>query len=57
MAGEQGQPSTRLGKAAKPTQGLTATTVNLNEAIQTIEAFVQSAGWPERAKDAWKYVK
>ena len=57
MAGEQGQLPTRPGKAAKPTQGSIATTVNLNEAIQTIEAFVQSAGWPERAKDAWKYVK
>ena len=40
MAGEQGQPPTRLGKAAKPIQGPTATTVNLIEAIQTIEAFV-----------------
>ena len=42
----------RLGKAAKLTQGLIATTINLNKAIQIIEAFVQSAGWPERAKDA-----
>ena len=33
------------------------TTVNLTEVIQTIEAFVRSASWPERAKDVWKYVK
>jgi len=57
MAGEQDQPLMHLGKAAKPTQGLTATTINLNKAIQIIKAFVQSAGWPERAKDTWKYVK
>ena len=27
------------------------------EAIQTMEAFVQGADLPERAKDAWKRVK
>ena len=57
MAGEKGQPPTRPRRAAEPTQGPPATTVNLTEAIQTIEAFVQSAGWPERARDAWKHVK
>jgi len=57
MAGEKGQPPTRPGRAAKPPQGPPAATVNLIEAIQTIEAFVQSASWPERAKDAWKHVK
>src|SRR3981081_572214 len=57
MAGEKGQPLTRLGRATEPAQGPPAATVNLIEAIQTIEAFVQSASWPERAKDAWKHVK
>ena len=33
------------------------TTVNLTKAIQTIEAFVRSASWPERARDTWKHVK
>ena len=57
MTGERGQPSTRPGRAAGPPQGTTATTANLTEAIQTIEAFVRSADWPERARDAWKCVK
>jgi hypothetical protein len=57
MAGEKGQPPTRPGRATEPIQGPPATTVNLIEAIQTIEAFVRSAGWPERARDAWKHVK
>ena len=48
---------TRPGRAVEPPQGPIATTVNLIEAIQTIEAFVGSAGWPERARDAWKHVK
>src|SRR5882762_2146973 len=57
MAGERGQPPTRPGRAAKPPQGPPAATANLIEAIQTIEAFVHNANWPERAKDAWKHVK
>ena len=57
MAGERGQPPTRPGKAAGHPQGATAASVNLIEAIQTTEAFVRSANWPERAKDAWKRVK
>jgi hypothetical protein len=57
MAGEKSQPPTRPGRAAELTQGPPATTVNLIEAIRTIEAFVRSAGWPERARDAWKHVK
>jgi hypothetical protein len=57
MAGEKGQPPTRPRRAAKPPQGPPAATVNLIEAIQTIEAFVQSVSWPKRAKDAWKRVK
>ena len=47
----------RPGRAVEPSQEPIATTVNLIEAIQTIEAFVRSAGWPERARDAWKHVK
>ena len=57
MAGEKGQPPTRPGRAAGPPQGPTATTVNLIKAIQTIEAFIRSVDWPERARDAWKRVK
>ena len=57
MAGERGQPPTRPGKAAGHPQGATTASVNLIEAIQTTEAFVRSANWPERAKDAWKRVK
>lgn len=57
MAGEKGHHSTRPGGAAEPHQGPHATTANLNEAIKIIEALVQSANWPERAKDAWKHVK
>jgi hypothetical protein len=57
MAGEWGpfQPHNR--RAAEPPQEPPATTANITEAIQTIEAFVQSANWPERARDAWKHVK
>jgi hypothetical protein len=57
MAGEGGlfQPHNR--RAAEPPQEPPATTANITEAIQTIEAFVQSANWPERARDAWKHVK
>src|SRR6187402_1307993 len=57
MEGARGHLPTRPGKAAEPPQGKTATTVNLIEAIQTIEAFIRSASWPERARDAWKHVK
>lgn len=57
MAGERGQLLTRPGGAPEPTQGFLTTTANITEAIQTIEAFVQSANWPERARDAWKHVK
>jgi hypothetical protein len=57
MAGERGRPPTRPRRAEEPPQGPTTTTVNLIKAIQTIEAFVQSAGWPERAKHTWKHVK
>jgi hypothetical protein len=57
MAGERGQFPTRPERAAEPPQGPPATTVNLIEAIQTIEAFIRSANWPERARDAWKHVK
>ena len=57
MAGEKGQPPTRPGRANRPSQGHLVTTVNLTEAIRTIEAFVRSASWPERARDAWKHVK
>ena len=57
MAGERDQPPTRPGKAAGHPQGATTASVNLIEAIQTTEAFVRSANWPERAKDAWKRVK
>ena len=57
MAGERGQLPTRPRGAAEPSQGPPATTATLIEAIQTIEAFVRSAGWPERAKDAWKHIK
>jgi len=51
MAGERGQLPTRPGKAIGPTPGPTATTVTLIKAIQTIEAFIKSADWPERARD------
>ena len=51
MAGEKGQPSTRPGKAAEPSRGPCVITDNLIKAIQTIEAFVYSTDWPERAKD------
>jgi len=57
MAGERGQLPTRSGKATGPTLGPIATTVILIKAIQTIEVFVRSADWPERARDVWKYVK
>src|SRR6266536_3515380 len=57
MAGEKGQPPTRPRRADRPTQGHLVTTVNLTKAIQTIEAFVRSASWPERARDTWKHVK
>jgi hypothetical protein len=57
MAGERGQLPTRPRGAVEPPQGPPATTATLIEAIQTIEAFVRSAGWPERAKDAWRHVK
>jgi hypothetical protein len=57
MAGERGHLPTRPGRATGPTPGPTATTATLIEAIQTIEAFVRSADWPERARDAWKRVK
>jgi hypothetical protein len=57
MAGDRSQPPTRPGKAGGQPQGATATSVNLIEAIQTIEAFVRSSNWPERARDAWKRVK
>lgn len=57
MEGARGHQPTRPGRAAEPPQGPKAATVNLNEAIQTIEAFVRSANWPERAKNAWKRVK
>ena len=57
MAGERGQLPTRPGKAIGPTPGPTATTVTLIKAIQTIEAFIKSADWPERARDVWKYIK
>jgi hypothetical protein len=57
MVGEKGQPLMRLKRATKYPQESLVTTVNLIEAIQTIEAFVRSAGWPERARDAWKHVK
>ena len=53
MAGERSQPPTRPGQPPGPN----ATPAHLTEAIQTIEAFVNSANWPERAKDAWKRVK
>ena len=57
MAGARGQLPTRPRRATGPTPGPTATTATLIEAIQTIEAFVRSADWPERARDAWKHVK
>src|ERR1700716_1215567 len=57
MAGGGGQPPTRPGGGGKPPPGPPAAPANLIEAIQTIEAFVQSASWPERARDAWKRVK
>ena len=57
MARERGQPPTRPGGATKPPQESPATTVNLIKAIQTIEAFVRSASWPERARDVWKHIK
>jgi len=47
----------RLKRATKYPQESLVTTVNLIEAIQTIKAFVRSAGWPERARDAWKHVR
>ena len=57
MAGARGQLPTRPGRATGPTPGPNATTATRIEAIQTIEAFVRSADWPERARDAWKHVK
>jgi len=42
MAEEKNQSLTCLGKAAEPSRGLCATTDNLIEAIQTIEAFVHN---------------
>lgn len=57
MAGERGQLPTRPGKASGHSQGPSAATDTLIDAIQTIEAFVRSANWPERARDAWKRVK
>jgi hypothetical protein len=57
MAGERSQFQPHPGRAAEPPQGPLATTATLKEAIQIIEAFVQSVSWPERARDAWKHVK
>jgi len=57
MAGEKSQPPTCPGKAAEYIQGPPATIINLIKVIQIIEAFVKSAGWPERTRDTWKYVK
>jgi hypothetical protein len=57
MAGAKGQFEPHPWRATEPPQGPTATTANITEAIQTIEAFIQSAKWPERARDAWKRVK
>jgi hypothetical protein len=57
MAGAKGQFEPHPWRAAEPPQGAVATTANITEAIQTIEAFIQSANWPERARDAWKHVK
>jgi len=57
MAGKRGQLPTRPGEATGPTPGPTVTTATLIEAIQTIEAFVRSTDWPERARDTWKHIK
>ena len=57
MAEEKGQPPTRFERATDPCQDPHATTVNLIEVIQTVEAFVRSASWSERARDAWKHGK
>src|ERR1700742_2746783 len=57
MAGERGQPLTRPGKAVGHPQEATTAPANLIKAIQTTKAFVRSANWPERAKNAWKRVK
>jgi hypothetical protein len=57
MAGEKGHLPSHPGRAAPPSQGPTATTDNLTDAIKTMEAFARSAKWPERAMDAWKRVK
>jgi len=51
MAGERGQLPTRPGKATGPIPGPTATTATLIKAIQTIEAFVRSTDWPEKARN------
>ena len=57
MAGKRDQLLTHPGKAIGPIPGPTATTTTLIKTIQTIEVFVKSADWPERARDTWKYIK
>jgi len=51
MAEKRGQLPMYPGKAIGPTLGSTVTTATLIKVIQTIEAFVKSTDWPERARD------
>jgi hypothetical protein len=53
----EGSTSDASREGRRPPPGSHQASASLIEAIQTTEAFVRSANWPERAKDAWKRVK